>query len=130
MNMKHGASRVGHLCIAEMIAALQDGPKTVTELSELSGLTKYTVRRYVIAMRKKRVVHVAAWEEDSAGRITAPCYRLGKGADAKRSAHPKSNAMRMRQYRERLKQAAMNNAIAGRADAIKAAIRAAGGKVA
>lgn len=113
MNPKHGASRIGHICIAKMIGALVEGPQTVAELSELSGLSEYTVRRYVKAMRKERALHIDSWEEDSAGRVTAAAYSLGKGNDAKRPARPRNNAIRMRQYRVRQKQAAMNNALAG-----------------
>lgn len=113
MNTKRGASRIGHICIAKMIGALLHGPQTVAELSELSGLTEYTVRRYVKAMRKERAVHISAWDEDAAGRATAAAYSLGEGRDAKRPLRPRDNAIRMRKYRERMKQAAMNNALAG-----------------
>jgi predicted ArsR family transcriptional regulator len=113
MNTKCGASRIGHICIAKMIGALLHGPQTVAELSELSGLSEYTVRRYVTALRKERAVHIDSWEEDSAGRVTAAAYCLGDGTDAKRPKRPRSNAIRMRQYRERRRQAAMNNALAG-----------------
>ena len=113
MNPKHGAARVGHICIAEMIRALLDGPKTVAELSELSGLSQYTVRRYVREMKKRKAAHIAAWEEDTAGRVTAASYRLGEGKDATRPARPRDNATRMRQYRQRQKQVALLGALAG-----------------
>lgn len=97
-------SRPAHIAVAVMVAQLVEGPATVPEIAEESGLTERSVREYMRAMRKRRAVHVARWEHDAAGRQTLAAYRLGAKPDAAR-VPPRSRAEIARHYRARKRDA-------------------------
>ena len=99
-------ARPAHLAVAIMVAALVDGMATVQDLADESGLSEQSVRDYVRAMRKRRAVHVAAWEHDGAGRQSRAAYRLGRKPDAVR-VPPRDRAEIARQYRARKKDAVL-----------------------
>jgi DNA-binding IclR family transcriptional regulator len=101
-------SRVGHLAVGMLIAALMDGPKTQEELSEDTGLNRTTVRGYLQTFRKLKVAHIAEWQPDARNRMTVAAWKLGKGKDAVRRAAKRDNAARMRDYATRKK---MNNVL-------------------
>lgn len=97
-------ARPAHIAVAVMVARLVDGPSTARDLAEESGLSEQSVRDYLRAMRKRRAVHVAAWEHDAAGRQTLAAYRLGRKPDAVR-VPPRSRAEIARHYRARKRDA-------------------------
>jgi predicted ArsR family transcriptional regulator len=97
-------ARPAHLAVAIMVSLLIEGPATVQDIADETGLTEQSVRDYMRAMRKRRAVHVAAWEHDKAGRQTRAAYRLGRKPDAAR-VPPRTNADRMKHYRARKKDA-------------------------
>ena len=101
-------SRVGHLAVGMLIAALMDGPKTQEELSEDTGLNRTTVRGYLQTFRKLKVAHIAEWQPDARNRMTIAAWKLGKGKDAIRRPAKRDNAARMRSYALRKK---MNNVL-------------------
>ena len=76
--------RVTALCISKLIAEWQQGPRTVYELAEVSGLHHKTVARYVNSIHDEHAAHIAEWEEDSRGYRTIPAYVLAPGKDVKR----------------------------------------------
>lgn len=96
-------ARPAHLAVATMVALLADGA-TVRDIADESGLSEQSARDYIRAMRKRRAVHVAAWEHDAAGRQTRAAYRLGRKPDAVRTP-PRTRAEIARHYRARKKDA-------------------------
>lgn len=97
-------ARPAHIAIAVMVARLVEGPATVQDIADESGLSEQSVRGYMRAMRKRRAVHVATWEHDAAGRQTRAAYRLGHKPDAV-CVPPRTRAEIARHYRARKKDA-------------------------
>lgn len=97
-------ARPAHIAVAVMVARLVEGPATVQDIADESGLSEQSVRGYMRAMRKRHAVHVAGWELDAAGRHTLAAYRLGRKPDAAR-VPPLTRAEMARHYRARKKDA-------------------------
>lgn len=93
-------SRPGHIAVACMVAALVAGRATARDIVDESGLSIHCVRDHLRAMHKRRAIHVAAWEQDAAGRQLLAAYSLGSKPDAPR-VPPRTRAERMRHYRAR-----------------------------
>lgn len=91
--------------LAVFFECLLDGPHTVFELTEESGLHLNTVRKVLRILKRHERIHVAAWEPDSMGRMTIAAFALGKKPDVKRppgkTATERSAAMRARRHLER-----------------------------
>ena len=74
-----------HLSNAAAYAAAFDGlisgASTVEDLSQESGLAHNTTRKLIHALRRRKLIHVAAWEADALGRHTGmsniPALKLG-----------------------------------------------------
>ena len=75
-----------HLSNAAAYAAAFDGlisgASTVEDLSQESGLAHNTTRKLIHALRRRKLIHVAAWEADALGRHTKAAYALGHKPDA------------------------------------------------
>ncbi len=99
--MKYSPSRVGHLSIGLLVGALLEGPQTVYDLVEATGLCDVTIRHYVKAWRKQKLLRVAEWHLDGRNRFTLAAYTFGKVKDAARPKPRRDNATRMRAYRTR-----------------------------
>jgi DNA-binding transcriptional ArsR family regulator len=91
--------RLGPLSVAKIMRTLLDGPSTVPELQEISGLSVSTLYEYLRALRKEGVVHVSGWEKDATGRESLRVFKLGPGKDAPRQR--KSKAQIARECRQR-----------------------------
>lgn len=84
-----------------MRRAMVKRPRTYSELSEISGLTRSTIAKWFAVEQAN--VHVAGWAEDIRGRVFVP--RWGWWADEKRPPvdvprpTPKTSAERMRRWR-------------------------------
>ncbi len=98
--MKRAPSRPSHLAIAELVARLAAGPATVPELAEQSGLSEQSVRGYVRAMRRRKVIYIAGWEQDAHGRQSLAAYAIGDRPAAVRKP-PRTRAETLRHYRAR-----------------------------
>lgn len=85
-------------CYAEAISVLIAGPTTVRGLSEESGLAYNACRKFVATLYRRRLVRIAAWEQDSIGRWTIAAYAWGEGKDVKRppSMTPAERSQRSR----------------------------------
>ena len=99
------ATTINRLSVAKMMRAILDGPASVFDLMEESGLCYSTVQRFVHALRYQRVVHVARWDRDPMGRPTRACYSVGDKPDAARKTKPRPIVAR--EYRKRAKQRAL-----------------------
>lgn len=69
---------------AQVIRMLCEGPCTIREIAEETGLHYMTVQVYLRELYKAGAAHIAAWEKDVRGRDVVKVYALGPGKDAKR----------------------------------------------
>lgn len=105
--------KVNAMSQAQLIKLLLDGTHTCYELAEATGLHYVTVLHYCRELHKVGAAHIHMWEKCPRGRDLLKVYKLGPGKDAKRRTM--SAADRQRRYRERLKQARMNQVLTGNA---------------
>ena len=111
--------RMSALCLGKLIAAMQDGPHTVYELAEITGLHKNTVRAYVLSIHAEQAAHIAEWSEDARGYRTIPAYILSPGKDVKR---PKMDEVARRaKWREKERQRRLMLKLAGNDSQMKEA---------
>jgi hypothetical protein len=104
------ATRLGSLSVAKVMRALLEGPCTAQELHEVSGLHIHTIHEYMRAMRKEKILHICAWEEETAGRESFRVYKLGGGVDVPRRKKSKNQVMQ--ELRARKKKALLSAAMA------------------
>lgn len=105
--------RVNHLCLAKLIAYIQECPATVEEAAEASGLSISTARRVMLSLHKERASRVVGWEQDTLGRYTTKVYLLQRGKDEKKPPPARARNAARRDARERDAQRQLQNAIAG-----------------
>ena len=66
---------------AAVFEGLISGASTVVDLAQESGLAHNTTRKLIHALRRRKLIHVAAWETDALGRHTKAAYALGHKPD-------------------------------------------------
>ena len=69
--MKNCPNRPSHLAIAYMVAHLVNGPATIADLADESGLSEQTVRGYIRALRRLHAVHIAGFEVETIAAAAA-----------------------------------------------------------
>lgn len=104
--------KVNCATFCQLIKLLQEGTRTCTELAEDTGLHKLTVYLYCREFYNSGLIHIAGWEEDSAGRMTMRVYMWGPGKDVKKIIMSKKE--RTAKYKSRQKHLRLIN-ITGRA---------------
>lgn len=77
--------KLNAILTARLVKMLWDGPCTLADLCEETGLHYVTVREYCSELHRAGVAHIPAWEKDSRGRDLIKVYKLGPGKDAKRA---------------------------------------------
>lgn len=90
--------KLGAVMFAMMIEEMMAGPCTAQDIAAHTGMCLTTVQRTLRAMYDRKVVHIAGWECDGAGRRRV--FGLGAGKDKPRPA-AKSMAQIQRDYRAR-----------------------------
>lgn len=85
---------------AEAIYILTEGASTIKEICRESGLGDTTVRKFVASLKRRGLIRIAAWEEDSQGRHVIAAYEWGSKPDAKR---PPTQTLQERQLRYKAK---------------------------
>jgi predicted ArsR family transcriptional regulator len=113
MAKRRAPRRVNHLCLAKMVAYLQECPSTVAEAAEASGLSVSTARRVLLALHAEKASRVVGWEQDTLGRYTTKVYLLQRGEDAAKPEPARTRNVCKRAQRDRRAQMAIQNAIAG-----------------
>lgn len=83
---------------AEALYALVQGPSTVQEITRESGLAANTTRKFVASLKRRGLIRVAAWEQDSQGRYVIAAYEWGSKPDAKRPPRLTNAERRIRHY--------------------------------
>lgn len=96
--------RINALSFALMVRSLCDGPKTLHQVAEATGLHVWTVRQYVKALHKQEVIHIKGWIPDSMDRDVTAIYAWGMGIDMPRRCM--TGAEKQRKRRQRLREAA------------------------
>lgn len=101
-------STINHISAAILVEALMNGPASIYDISDETGVSYCTTRRYIKALRDRRCIYVAEWHEDTRGRRTVRAYKLGRKSDAPRPPM-RTAAERQSAHRERARvlQAAM-----------------------
>jgi hypothetical protein len=105
--------RLNALCVAKMIRYMQDVPCSVHDVVEVTGLGLQTSRRFVLALAREGAIHVVAWEQDGLGRFVTKVYAFGAGRNSTKPKPFKSLAERRRDKRERVRQMATMQLMAG-----------------
>lgn len=105
--------KVNAMSQALVIKALLEGPSSLRELAEVSGLHYVTVREYMSAMHKAKAAHISGWEKDMRGRDNIKVYSLGSGKDRLRERM--TQAQRAQRYRDKKYGLAVLHAMAGSA---------------
>lgn len=94
--------------LAAFFEALINGESTVFELHYETGLAMNTIRKLLMIMKRRKLIHIASWSQDSVGRFTLAVYKLGDKRDAKRP--PRQTAtQRSAARRERIRLARIHN---------------------
>lgn len=91
--------RLNGILFAMLLEELIAGPSTWQELSEHTGLSRNTILNTLQALRKRKLVYVAAWEKDPRGAATMRAYAFGDKPDMKRPR--RTPAETKREYRAR-----------------------------
>ncbi len=100
--------------VARLLAELLAGPSTYDELAQASGMAPSTVRLWIQALHKNRVVRVAAYERTTNGRSAKMVLELN--LDGKKDARPApklTDAQRQEAYRRRYRERKMIQNTAG-----------------
>lgn len=90
------------MAIAKMLGMLMQDA-TANELSEESGLSIQTVRRYLKELYKNNVIHIADYTEDNRGIRTVKVWAFGDNPDAKKPQRITSKEA-CAKYRAKMKQ--------------------------
>jgi predicted ArsR family transcriptional regulator len=59
--------------LAKLVEGLVE-ERSLSRLAEFVGVHDKTAARYLKALRDRRLVHIAEWEEDGRGRRLVPVY--------------------------------------------------------
>lgn len=85
----------------QMLDAMRDAPRSLPYLAKITGITDRVVSRWLSAMKTASVVRVAAYAEDSRGRMFTRLWGPGPGEDAPRGGPRWNAAQRMARVRQR-----------------------------
>lgn len=86
---------------AEIVAALVNSEGSIPALSQESGLALATTRKFVAALKRRKLVRIQAWDKDSLGRTVIAVYEWGSAPDAKRPARQTMEERRARYMAKR-----------------------------
>lgn len=112
-NFGRKISRIQHISLRIMLRNLVDGPCTVAELREETGLAESTIRAFLKELTKgsDRLVQICGALPNSRGERRTLQFRWNP--DSKHVYQPKSGAEKSRAYRQRVKMRKLAQAIAG-----------------
>ena len=100
------------MSFAKLIGELCEGTHTKDELSEATGLHYTTVRTYVAALHREKLVHIAGYAADKMGRENSkPLWAFGPGVNKKRKAA--TDAQRAQRARDKRKALTLHRMFTG-----------------
>ena len=91
--------KINAISFAKLVRYMIPGLYTLDQLAEKTGLFKKTVMHYARELHREKVVHIARYEKDSAGRRSKIVYKFGDCEDAPRVRQTGAEAMK--RYREK-----------------------------
>jgi transcription initiation factor IIE alpha subunit len=103
--------RVNAMAIGKMLGMLMQ-EASANEISEESGLSVQTVRRYLKELYKNNVIHIADYAEDNRGVRTVKVWAFGDNPDAKKPQRITSKEA-CAKYRAKMKQIKMMQQMTG-----------------
>jgi hypothetical protein len=103
-------TRLNHDAFGRILQELIEGPCTVAELVDITGLHFITMQRLTHTLYKMKVIHVAAWEKDCKNRWSIRAYALGHGKD-KPKPKPTPRHVRRLSWPSRHKGSAMEQVV-------------------
>lgn len=86
---------------ARLVKVLMTTPMSADQITEMTGLKKATVQRWLRIQRESGAMRVAGYLPDARGRLFTPQFAWGLGVDAPRPGKLRSAADRMRDLRQR-----------------------------
>lgn len=93
---------------ATVFEGLIAGESTVFDLHEEAGLGLNTIRKLLMVMKRRHLVHIARWSPGSDGRYTVAVWKLGDKPDAKKPPQ-KTAAQRSAKRRANLRMLRIQN---------------------
>lgn len=111
-NFGRKITRVNHLTTALLLRELYDGPCTVEELREATGLKPATIRDLIKQLIKQRLVHIAGRVPNVRGEMRVLQFQWAPDKPHK-SPPRKTTAQRSREARERRRRREMARMVAG-----------------
>jgi len=112
MSYKITKLRVGAVMSAVMLDMLVHGPCTRDELCEGTGLSPNTIRSYLRAWHNKGLIYIAAYSEDTRGRMQVEEWMWGPGMkDAARQ--PLTQCQLSERWRKKVRDIRINHALTG-----------------
>lgn len=74
---KH-SRRINGICFSAFVGALLDGPSSVSDLVDATGLQQQTIRRMVKRMHEDGNLYIKEWEKDTNNRFSIAVYAMGR----------------------------------------------------
>jgi len=99
--------KVNAMSYAKLVAELQEGGHSVTELADATGLAYCTVREHIVALHREKVIHIGGYNRDVRDREIERVWVWGNDKDVKRAAL--GHRLRQRRHRAKKKQAELLN---------------------
>lgn len=112
-----GRVRITALANADLLRALFEAERdgvglSYAELAEVTGLSETTMRDYIRALRRRKLVPVVSWGEDVKGARTI--REFAWGPDKKDKPQPRmTGAERSARYKAKMRQARQLSQLAG-----------------
>jgi hypothetical protein len=98
IHAKVSAHRVAVLTIIKILQ--EDRCSSVTELCEETGMARSSTLTWVAEMLRMEMIHISEWRRTRLNNPCIPCYKWGKGKNARKPAKL-SDKFRARTYRQR-----------------------------
>ena len=92
--------RMGPLLYADVLKLLIDGPITLQDIQDETGLHKFTIRDYLQALHKRKLIHIAVWSMQGPRKHRVAHWMFGRGTDARRPPRVPAS-VRTAHYRQR-----------------------------
>lgn len=129
MKRKYPRNRVNltAMCFAKLVAALKDRGGTTGELARELGIQSMTVRGYILALKREKLIHVGGYGQDKLGR-QHPHFKVWKWGNHKDAVfrgltHEEKKAQQRARHnmKKSVKYHALSRALTGGAEAQAAA---------
>lgn len=101
---------INGVAYALLLRRLVYAPYSYKELADATGLNEQTIRKWMIALRAAKLVHIASWDQDRRGGWTIPEFAWGPNKSDVRPPDPLTGAeraQRMRDARRKAKDASL-----------------------